>query len=42
MEIGPVTALQVDSPAKTAGVHVGDKLLKVDGQPIGDPMWLPS
>ncbi len=42
MEIGPVTALQVDSPAKTAGIQIGDKLLKVDGQPIGDPLRLPA
>ena len=42
MEIGPVTAMQIDSPAKSAGVQLGDKLLKIDGEPIGDPLRLPA
>ena len=42
MEMGPVTALQAGSPAEAAGVHVGDVLTEVDGQPVGDPLALPS
>lgn len=40
MEIGPVVAVQADSPAATAGIEPGDVLTKIDGQPIGDPMTL--
>lgn len=41
MKLGPIRAVQLGSPAAKAGVKAGDMLLKVDGQPIGDPMTLP-
>lgn len=41
-EIGPVTALRKGGPAETAGVRVGDRLLRVDGQGVGDPLSLPD
>ena len=40
MEMGPVVAIQANSPAEQAGVQVNDRLLSIDGQPIGDPMTL--
>jgi regulator of sigma E protease len=33
MTMGPITALQVDSPAKRAGMKVGDLIVSVDGKP---------
>lgn len=36
-EFGPVTAIQKDSPAAKAGIHVGDQLKSIDGEPVGDP-----
>jgi regulator of sigma E protease len=36
----PVRAVQDDSPAAAAGVEVGDLLVAVDGEPIGDPFTL--
>ena len=33
---GAITAIQQESPAVTAGLKVGDEILKVDGQPRGD------
>ncbi len=41
MQIGPVAAVQAGSPADRAGVRVGDRIVAVDGQPVGDPMLLP-
>jgi regulator of sigma E protease len=40
MEIGPVTAVQDDSPAAKAGLQAGDLIRTLDGAPIGDPMTL--
>jgi len=34
--------VQADSPALAAGIGPGDVILKVDGQPVGDPMTLPD
>jgi regulator of sigma E protease len=41
MEMGPVAAVQVDSPAARAGIKPGDVLKSVDDLPI-DPMKLPD
>lgn len=41
MKIGPVIALRDDSPAAMAGFEVGDELLSVQGEPIGNPLTLP-
>lgn len=37
---GPIVALQSGSPAEAAGLKVGDQILRIDGQPIGDPLTL--
>ncbi|MFO1044295.1 MAG: site-2 protease family protein [Planctomycetaceae bacterium] len=45
MDAGRVAALQKGSPAETAGLQEGDKLVKVDGKDIGkeiDPLKLPN
>ena len=42
MEMGPVTAMQADSPAAAAGIRVGDLLRTIDGKPVGDPLRLPD
>ena len=42
MEMGPVSALQTGSPAAEAGIQVGDVLIEVNGEPVGDPMTLPD
>jgi regulator of sigma E protease len=36
MEMGPITAVQKDSPGAIAGMLVGDVILQVDGKPITD------
>jgi regulator of sigma E protease len=41
MEMGPIAAIQVDSPAAKAGLRIGDRLELIDGHPISDPMRLP-
>ncbi len=41
MKIGPITGIQADSPASEAGLTLGDELLAIDGQPVGDPIALP-
>lgn len=44
VDCGPITAMKNNSPAKAAGLEVGDKLAKINGQSIGteiDPMRLP-
>jgi regulator of sigma E protease len=38
MTMGPITAIQADSPAAAAGIKVGDRII----QPDGDPMTLPE
>ena len=42
MEMGPVAAVQANSPAAEAGIQPGDRILKIDGQPAGDPETLPE
>lgn len=45
MDAGRVAALQAGSPAQSAGLQEGDKLVKVDGKDIGkeiDPLKLPN
>jgi regulator of sigma E protease len=42
MQIGPVAAVQVDSPAASAGIQPGDVLKTVDGAPVDDPLKLPD
>ena len=34
--------MQPESPAKSAGIQVGDVLETLDGEPIGDPLSLPQ
>jgi regulator of sigma E protease len=40
MKIGPIVAVRESSPAKDAGLQVGDRLVEVNGQPLGDPLSL--
>jgi len=40
MEIGPITAVQLDSPAAAAGLEPGDVFETIDGEPVGDPELL--
>ncbi len=42
MQMGPVMAVQKNSPAEVAGIKAGDTLLEIDGQPVGDPLTLPD
>lgn len=42
MEIGPVVAIRKGSPAEAAGLAVGDQIVAVDEQPVGDPFSLPQ
>ena len=42
MKMGPITAVQANSPAAAAGVRPGRHLVKVDGRPVDDPMRLPD
>jgi regulator of sigma E protease len=42
MEIGPVAALRTGEPAEKAGVEVGDLIVEIDGQAVGDPLSLPQ
>jgi regulator of sigma E protease len=42
MAMGPITTVQVDSPAAKADLRKGDVLLKINGEPIDDPMRLPE
>lgn len=41
MTAGPISAVQVGSPAD-GKLRVGDEILAIDGQPLGDPLRLPS
>lgn len=40
MAMGPIVAVQKDSPAAQAGLLPGDLLVGIDGQPPGDPLTL--
>ncbi|MEX2138169.1 MAG: site-2 protease family protein [Pirellulales bacterium] len=40
MDTSPIVAVQDGSPAAQAGIQVGDRLLTIDGEPVGDPMTL--
>src|SRR5205823_2531217 len=40
MQIGPVVAIRKGSPAEEAGFHVGDRIIEVNGEPVGDPLSL--
>ena len=40
MKIGPIVAIREDSPACEAGFQVGDQIVEVNGQPVGDPLSL--
>ncbi len=42
MKIGAVEAIRNDSPAARAGVQIGDVLVAINDQPIGDPLVLPQ
>ena len=43
MKIGPITAIQVNSPAATADIKVGDVIESVDGKPAGESGgWTPD
>ncbi len=35
MPMGPITAIQEGSPAEQAGLKVGDRIVAIDGKPIG-------
>ena len=41
MEMGPVAAIQRNSPAEDAGFRIGDKIVSVNGEPVANPMLLP-
>src|SRR5262249_16731455 len=40
MKIGPILAIREGSPAEDAGFHVGDVILQINGEPVGDPLSL--
>jgi len=40
MPLGPITAVQNNSPAEQAGLRVGDRMISIDGQPVGNPLTL--
>lgn len=42
MAMGEIAAIQNDSPAAQAGIKVRDRILKIDGKAIDDPMALPD
>ena len=42
MTMGPIAAVQAQSPAADAGIQAGDLLKTVDGKPVADPMRLPD
>jgi regulator of sigma E protease len=42
MKMGPISAVQNESPAAEAGIRRGDKIVKLDGEPVGDPVTLPA
>ncbi len=40
MGMGPIRAVQKESPAAKAGIQPGDRITAIDGDPVGDPMTL--
>jgi regulator of sigma E protease len=42
MTLGPIAALQDNSPAKEAGFKVGDQLVSIADKPVTDPLALPD
>jgi len=40
MKIGPIVAIQKDSPAQKADFQVGDVIVEVNGESVGDPLSL--
>lgn len=42
MKTGPIVGIQPGSPAEAAGFQVGDVLEMIAGEPLGDPMSLPT
>ncbi|MGE0534687.1 MAG: site-2 protease family protein [Pirellulales bacterium] len=42
MKMGAITAVRANSPAAIAGLKEGDRILRVDGQPIEDPLRWPA
>lgn len=40
--IGPITAVQNDSPAQAAGVRPGDVIRAINGEPVEDALQLPA
>ncbi len=42
MEMGKITAIQQESPAAAAGIRAGDRIVKIDGEPPGDPVQWPD
>ncbi len=42
MQMGPIAAIQANSPAATSPLKPGDILQQIDGEPVGDPMTLPD
>lgn len=42
MAMGPITAIQQESPAAKAGLKPGDVLRAIDGESIGNPVRLPA
>ena len=41
MKPGPIVGLREGSPAAEAGFQLGDELVSIQGEPIGDPLTLP-
>ena len=42
MKMGPITAVQANSPAADAGLKSGDRILLVNGEAISDPLRWPA
>ncbi|HEV3021585.1 MAG TPA: site-2 protease family protein, partial [Pirellulales bacterium] len=42
MRLGAVAAVQDGSPAAAADIRAGDRLLRIDGEALGDPLRLPE
>lgn len=42
MEMSPILAIRKGAPAEKAGIHVGDKLVSINGEPVGNGFTLPS